>query len=57
MSKDQEIKMLKAQLAEALGLLRYAMESSSFREILTLERMDSAIDAAMRAQAGEGGEA
>lgn len=27
-----------AQLAEAVGLLKYAMESSSFREILTLER-------------------
>lgn len=39
-----------AQLAEAVGLLRYAMESSSFREILTLER-DIAAFLARNAQA------
>lgn len=33
-----ELQSSQAQLAEAVGLLKYAMESSGFREILTLER-------------------
>lgn len=43
-------KEAQAQLAQAVGLLRYNMESSSFREILTLER-DIAAFLARHAQA------
>lgn len=38
MSYSEQRDIAQAQLAEAVGLLKYAMESSSFREILTLER-------------------
>lgn len=34
----ESLARVEAALAEAVGLLKYAMESSSFREILTLER-------------------